>query len=238
MDYKKVSRYVVLGILFFLPVTFLLFLYPATHNYTPLDIVNESVLDITSFTSNSEDSILLKDHITVLGFLGNDPNKNSTVALNLKELIYDKFKGFKKFQIVILLPKGAEVAAEKLKNEISSYQDLRFWHFVFAEPNAIQRVFYSLKSTTNLNKDLSSNSIFIVDKDLNQRGRLDDRTDNELEKQKPFYGLYSYNCIEVSEIKNKMSDDLRILFTEYRQKRKGEFNTDTRRASDLKEETN
>jgi hypothetical protein len=229
---------VVLGILFFLPVTFLLFLYPATHNYTPLDIVNESVLDITSFTSNSEDSILLKDHITVLGFLGNDPNKNSTVALNLKELIYDKFKGFKKFQIVILLPKGAEVAAEKLKNEISSYQDLRFWHFVFAEPNAIQRVFYSLKSTTNLNKDLSSNSIFIVDKDLNQRGRLDDRTDNELEKQKPVYGLYSYNCIEVSEIKNKMSDDLRILFTEYRQKRKGEFNTDTRRASDLKEETN
>lgn len=238
MDYKKVSRYVVLGILFFLPVTFLLFLYPATHNYTPLDIVNESVLDITSFTSNSEDSILLKDHITVLGFLGNEPNKNSTVALNLKELIYDKFKGFKKFQIVILLPKGAQVAAEKLKNEISSYQDLRFWHFVFAEPNAVQRVFYSLKSTTNLNKDLSSNSIFIVDKDLNQRGRLDDRTDNELEKQKPVYGLYSYNCIEVSEIKNKMSDDLRILFTEYRQKRKGEFNTDTRRASDLKEETN
>lgn len=30
-----------------------------------------------------------------------------------------------------------------------------------------------------------------------------------------------------------MSDDLRILFTEYRQKRKGEFNSDTRRADDL-----
>jgi len=27
---------------------------------------------------------------------------------------------------------------------------------------------------------------------------------------------------------------MRILFTEYRQKRKGEFNSDTRRASDLK----
>ena len=238
MDYKKVSRYVLLGILFFLPVTFLLFLYPATHNYTPLDIVNASVLDINSFTSNSEESILLKDHITVLGFLGSDPNKNSTVALNLKELVYDKFKGFKKFQIVILMPNGAEAAAEKLKNEVSSYQDLRFWHFVFAEPNVVQRVFYSLKSTTNLNEDLSSNSTFIVDKDLNQRGRLDDRTDKELEKQKPVYGLYSYNCIEVAEIKNKMSDDLRILFTEYRQKRKGEFNSDTRRADDLLESTN
>ena len=47
------------------------------------------------------------------------------------------------------------------------------------------------------------------------------------------YGLNSYNCIEVAEVKNKMSDDLRILFTEYRQKRKGEFNSDTRRAEDL-----
>ncbi len=73
MDYKKVARYVVLGILFFLPVTFLLFLYPATHNYTPLDIVNESVLDLNGFTSDSNQDIVLNDHITVLGFLGNHP---------------------------------------------------------------------------------------------------------------------------------------------------------------------
>ena len=70
-------------------------------------------------------------------------------------------------------------------------------------------------------------------KNLKQRGRLDDRTDNELEKNKPIYMLTSYDCIEVAEIKNKMSDDLRVLFTEYRQKRKGEFNSDSRRANDL-----
>jgi hypothetical protein len=233
MDYKKVSRYVVLGILFFLPVTFLLMLYPATHNYTPLNIVNESVLDLDKFSSDTEENIFLKDHITVLGFLGNNPIENNIAASNLKELVYDKFKGFKRFQIVILVPKGTETAVEKLKTEISSYEDLRFWHFVFGEPSDIQRVFYSLKSKTNLNDDLSSNHVFLVDKDLNQRGRLDDRTDKELEKNKPAYGLYGYDCIEVAEIKNKMSDDLRILFTEYRQKRKGEFNSDTRRANDL-----
>tara|TARA_R110002072_G_scaffold97994_9_gene215691 strand:+ start:346 stop:1062 length:717 start_codon:yes stop_codon:yes gene_type:complete len=238
MDYKKVSRYVVLGILFFLPVTFLLFLYPATHNYTPLDIVNESVLDLDNFISNSEDKVLLKDHITVLGFFGNDTEKSSTMALNLKELVYDKFKGFKKFQVVILMPKGTEEAVKKLKAEISSYQDLRFWHFVFGESSDIKRVFFSLKTKGNLSSNLATNQVYLVDKDLNQRGRLDDRTDNELEKKKPVYGLYSYDCIEVAEIKNKMSDDLRILFTEYRQKRKGEFNSDTRRATDLKAETN
>jgi len=238
MDYKKVSRYVVLGILFFLPVTFLLFLYPATHNYTPLDIVNESVLDLDNFKSNSEDKVLLKDHITVLGFFGNNPMDKTISALNLKELVYDKFKGFKRFQVVVLIPKGTEEAVQKLKTEISSYEDLRFWHFVFGEPNDIKRLFFSLKSESNLSDDLETSHVFIVDKDLNQRGRLDDRTDNEIEKNKPIYGLSTYDCIEVSEIKNKMSDDLRILFTEYRQKRKGEFNSDTRRASDLKSNSN
>ncbi len=233
MDYKKVSRYVVLGVLFFLPVTFLLFLYPATHNYSPLDVVNDSVLDLESFSSNSDVPIQLKGHITVLGFLGNDPKKNSTVALNLKELVYDKFKGFKKFQIIILMPKGTEAAAETLKNDISSYEDLRFWHFAFSEPNAIQRIFFSLKSKSDLNDDLSSNQVFVIDKDLNQRGRLDDRTDKELEKNKSIYGLFAYNCVEVAEIKNKMSDDLRILFTEYRQKRKGEFNSDPSRTENI-----
>lgn len=237
MDYKKVSRYVVLGILFFLPVTFLLFLYPATHNYTPLDIVNENVLDLEAFSSDSKEDIVLKDHITVLGFLGEAPLKNSIAASNLKELIYDKFKGFKRFQIVIVVPKGTEKAVEKLKNEISSYEDLRFWHFVFGESSDVKRLFFSLKSKVSLNNDLSINDVFVIDKDLNQRGRLDDRTDNELEKKKPVYGLSAYDCIEVAEIKNKMSDDLRILFTEYRQKRKGEFNSDRRRASDLNSDT-
>lgn len=234
MDYKKVSRYTVLGILFFLPVTFLLFLYPATHNYIPLDIVNESIKDIEEFTCQGEDTILFKEHITVLGFFGKDPMGKSTVALNLKELVYDTFKGFKKFQVVIIMPKGTEEVVKELKKEISSYQDLRFWHFVFGEPESIQSVFNTLESKVRLQDDFSTDHVYIIDKDLNQRGRLDDRTDSELEKNKPVYGLSSFNCIKVAEIKNKMSEDMRILFTEYRQKRKGEFNSDTRRASDLK----
>ncbi|MCF7559248.1 hypothetical protein L3X39_01255 [Sabulilitoribacter multivorans] len=234
MDNKKVSRYVVLGVLFFLPVIFLLFLYPATHNYTPLDIINENISEIEKFDSSSSEKIVLKDHITVLGFLGYNPLEKIITASNLKELVYDKFKGFKSFQIVILMPKGTEDAVEKLKTEISSYEDLRFWHFIFGEPDDLEQIYLSLKSKSKLGNDLSSDQVFVIDKDLNQRGRIDDRTDNEIEKNKPIYGLEAYDCIEVAEIKNKMSDDLRVLFTEYRQKRKGEFNSDTRRADDLK----
>src|SRR5690606_20581864 len=133
MDYKKVGRYVVLGVLFFLPVTFLLFLYPATHNYTPLDVVNTSVLDIDAVSSKTNESIVFKDHITVLGFFGEQPMQKLITGSNLKELVYDKFKGFKRFQIVIVMPKGTESKVETLKKEIASYEDIRFWHFVFVE---------------------------------------------------------------------------------------------------------
>jgi len=234
MDRKKVGRYAILGILFFLPVAFLLMLYPSTHHYQPLDIVNEKVLDIDAFSSEAEVPIILKDHITILGFLGENPMGKTIEALNLKELIYDKFKGFKKFQIVILMPEGTEAEVAKLKAEVNTYEDVRFWHFVYGSPADVKRVYFSLKSRSDLNADLSSNDVFIVDKDLNQRGRIDDRTDSELEKKSTVYGLSGYNCVEVAEIKNKMSDDLRIVFTEYRQKRKGEFNSEIRRARDLK----
>ena len=236
MNFKKVKRYSVLGILFFLPVTFLLFLYPATHNYTPLDIVNEDVLDLDQFTSDSNEIILLKDHITVLGFLGKNPLENVIAASNLKELVYDKFKGFKKFQTVLIVPEGTQNDVAKLKQEIISYEDLRFWHFLYGEPSTIERLYNSLKSGGKLNADLATKAVFIIDKDLNQRGRIDDRTDNDIEKNRAVYGLSSYDCIEVAEIKNKMSEDIRILFTEYRQKRKGNFDSTTRRANDINTE--
>ena len=84
-----------------------------------------------------------------------------------------------------------------------------------------------------LRSDLASNDIFIIDKEKHQRGRLDDRTKAQKEENFPIYSMPSYNVLEVSELKNKMSEDMRILFTEYRQKRKGNFSSTTRRAEDL-----
>ncbi|WP_323789285.1 hypothetical protein [Psychroserpens sp.] len=235
MKKMPLKTILVLGILFFLPVIFLLFLYPSTHNYNPLDIVDNNVRELQFFNSTSEEGIQLKDHITILGFLGSQPVDHVIAASNLKELVYDKFKGFKKFQIVIVLPKGSEDQAAQLQKEINNYDDMRFWHYVFGEPNDISNVFKSLKTEESLDENLFTDHIFIVDKDLAQRGRIDDREDKEKERDEAMYPLFSYDCIEVAEIKNKMSDDLRILFTEYRQKRKGDFDSSSRRAEDIKE---
>ena len=236
MKTSNTKRNIVLGILFFLPVAFLLMLYPAKHNYEPLNVVNEKVSDIENFNADRNDTVMLSGHITVLGFLGKSPLENSIAASNLKELVYDKFKGFKKFQVVIVVPNGTEEQVDALKREINTYEDLKFWHYVFGTEEEIKKVYNSLKSEGSLDENLASDNVFIVDKDLNQRGRIDGRDKKEIEANKTTFSLYSYNTIEVSEIKNMMSDDMRILFTEYRQRRKGNFeDSNTRRANDLKQ---
>lgn len=231
MEKKLIKRYLILGILFLLPVMFVLVLSLSKDNYNALDIVKEGVVEIP----DNERNLILKDHITVLAFFGKTPMDKVISASNLKELVYDKFKGFKKFQIIVLVHENAKNDAESLFKEIATYEDLRFWQFVYASEEEIKNTFHGLKSDIALDDNLASDHVFIVDTDLNQRGRLDDRTDNQIESGKPIYGLYSYDCIEVAEIKNKMSsEDLRVLFTEYRQKRKGNFDSSSRRANDLK----
>lgn len=211
---------------------FVLILSLSKDNYNTLDIVKESVIELPKNDSN----IQLEDHITVLAFLGKKPLDKVIAASNLKELVYDKFKGFKKFQIVAVVTQDAKHDAEALYREIATYEDLRFWYFVYADETDIIKTFNGLKSDFQLDTNLSTENVFIIDTNLNQRGRLDDRTDNEKAKDKPTYSLNSYNCIEVDVIKNKMSaEDLRVLFTEYRQKRKGNFDSTSRRANDLNE---
>ena len=226
MEISKKKRYGILSILFFLPVAFIIIMLLSKENYNPLDIVKENISELPI----NKDSLQLKGHITVLSFLGKNPMDNSIAALNLKELVYDRSKGFKTFQVIVLLPHEAKNEAEELLKEIKSYEDLRFWHLLYADESEIKTVFNSLKSEVSLDQNLACNSVYIVDRDLNQRGRLDDRTDKEIEKKKPVYGLFDYDCIQVAELKNKMAaEDMRVLFKEYRDKRKGDFDVSNQR---------
>ena len=90
-----------------------------------------------------------------------------------------------------------------------------------------------MRSESELDSSNYTSQVFIIDKQKNQRGRIDDRDEDQVIKNLDLIGLYSYNSIKVSEIKSKMNDDIRILFTEYRQKRKGNFNSNIRRISNL-----
>jgi len=231
MNKAILKKRAILGILFFLPVMFLLFLYPSNHNYNTLDVLKENVTELNNF---SDSDVKLKGNITILSFVGSQPLSKSTTALNLKELIYDKFLGFKRFQVVTIATEEGSEELKELRKQLLDYDALKYWKFITGSPEQIRQIFNSLKIKTDLDANFATDEVFIIDTELMQRGRLDDRTDTQIAKQAEVYGLSSYNCIEVAEIKNKMSEDLRILFTEYRQKRKGNFDSSSRRAQDLK----
>ena len=231
MNGSRLKKQFILGILFFLPVLFLLFLYPSSHNYEPLDVVNNEVMELTGLANNDA---RFNGNITILNFVGSRPLLKSTTTLNLKELIYDKFLGFKRFQVITLALSESQVELEQLRKQLLDYDALKYWKFITMDSLQIQNIYNSLKSKGPLDNSYATDEVFIVDSELMQRGRTDDRTDNDIEKNTAIYGLSSYNCIEVAEIKNKMSEDLRILFTEYRQKRKGNFDSSSRRKQDIK----
>ena len=59
MTKKVIRKWFYLGVLFLLPVIFLLFLYPSTHNYNPLDIVKTNVNDVEEFIFLEENKSLI-----------------------------------------------------------------------------------------------------------------------------------------------------------------------------------
>ena len=213
MKMTKFKKPFVLAVLFFLPVLFLLFLYPSKHNYKTLDVIKKNIPELSNFATKNEEPLQLENHLTVLGFLGKTPMEDAILALNLKELVYDKFRGFKRFQVIILVPESAKEQIKLLEKELNQYEFLEYWKFGYGSDADILAAYQSFKISTVLDSNLKTSEVFIIDKERHQRGRLDDRDKDQIKNNTPLYGMSSYDCLEVSVLKNKMSEDMRILFT-------------------------
>ena len=170
-------KWFILGILFLLPVIFLLFLYPSTHNYNTLDIVNENIVEIDSLNFLDNNQTTLENNITILNFLGDNPIDNITSTLNLKELVYDKFKGFKKFQIVTISSGESTGSLYEVKKELLKSDELNYWYFATVDNESLQKIYFSLRAESELNSSNYTSQVFIIDKEKNQRGRIDHSQD-------------------------------------------------------------
>ncbi len=91
----------------------------------------------SSWDSLSGDIIKFEDHISILGFWGNDVINKKTEALNLNQKIYKRFYEFNDFQFVIVLLEGQEKEIENLKNKLKEGvgTDLIKWKFIFGNSN-------------------------------------------------------------------------------------------------------
>lgn len=201
MDKKKI----VLIILFVLPITAYMFFSSAVNEFARLPILKKD-LDISSTIKS--DSVNLKDKITLLTFFGHDFETTKVYAFNMKEKIYDKNHEFKDFQVVTIISPDQEKHIDQFKYEINSTSsDAKFWKFISLTDKEIKSVFKKLGSKIELSDKLSSEHCFIIDKDINLRGRLKDEDE----------GLkYAYDMSNIAEVNDKLNDDVKVLLAEYR----------------------
>ena len=197
----------VLAILFFGPLVFYLFLLTGTNNFAKLPVLTSEVYDVKNLSS--EDTVTMENKISILCFLGNDLLNKKTNALNLNEKIYKHFYGYKNFQFVVVLPEGAEENAKQLRNELGVTTDVDKWFFVFGTGQQIQEIFDSLQTDLTLDANFYTPEAFIIDREMNLRGRNDD-------EDEPNGTLYGYNAETVAPIHKKMVDDVKVVLAEYR----------------------
>lgn len=203
----KTKKYIVLGILFILPITVYLFFATGVNNFVKLPVLTEEVMDISSFTSLDSSPLTFENHITVLGFFGSDVISKKANAFNLAHKIYKKNYQFEDFQFVILVTEDQRKDVNLLKEELMQIADPSRYKFAFASEESINAVFHSLKTDGSLNGSSATNLVYIIDKEGNLRGRKDD---------KEMGILYGFDASNYAEINNKMSDDVKILLAEYR----------------------
>ncbi|MGS2764138.1 hypothetical protein [Sinomicrobium sp. M5D2P9] len=219
------KKYIVLGVLFILPIIAYLFFASGVNNFVKLPVLTENVGEVSAFHSLSGDEVRLEDKITVLGFLGKHPDKMKGNAFNINQKIYKRFYNFSDFQFVMILPEGTEEEARELKKELSPLTDMVNWKFLFGKEEDIADLFHSLKSNVSLDKNMSIPLVFIVDRERNLRGRKKDKDSDNV--------LFGFDASSVAELNDKMIDDIKILLAEYRLELK-KNNTTSKRDSYLR----
>jgi len=202
-----VKKYLVLGVLFVLPITAYLFFSSGVNHFAKLPVVTENINELDNFASIDGEQVRLEGNITVLGFFGSDIKSKYGNVFNLTHKIYKPYYQFEDLQFVTVLEKGNEPLVEALLLELNKLTDASKWKFIYAEPEEIKSLFQSLETNLTLDQNLGTTKVFIIDKNNNLRGRNDD---------KDVGMLYGYNTSSVAELNNKMKDDLKVMLAEYR----------------------
>ena len=195
-------KYFVLTILFVLPLVVYLFFASGINHFAKLPVLTKNIKDISDISTES-----LKDKITVLGFFGKNIEERYGDAGNLNQEIYKRFNEFKDFQFLMIQPKGTEDLFKELLQEMNRLTETNFqnWKFVSLSDEDLMSVFNSLETDINLDSNLGTSYVFIVDRNGNLRGRDD--------KEGVKFG---YDSRFVADINNNMVDDVKVILAEYR----------------------
>jgi hypothetical protein len=198
------KKNLVLFVLFILPIVAYLFFASGVNSFIKLPVITNKISDFPAWKNLDGATMGLQGKITVLGFGGYDLHENRGNLFNLNQKIYERYHEFKNLQFVYVCPIGTEQIARQIKSKFATFSDVSNLHFVFAPDNQIQDFYRDLKVRGKLSDKLSTPNVFLIDKNLQLRGRNGDEYKE------------SYNTFHPSEISNELLDDFKILLYEYR----------------------
>jgi hypothetical protein len=200
------KKRIVLFLLFIFPLMFYLVLSSGINNFAKLPIVTKSIADVSLIDSTN--SVKFQRNISVVCFLGEDIEGIKGAVFNLNQKIYKPFYGFKNFQVIAIYPNNKIAEVKELQKEVGAFTDMVKWKFVASSQAEIAALYDSFKTDEPLN-NLQSTKAFIIDKEVNLRGRTDDEDFKD--------GiLFGYDMNSVAILKDKMKDDVKVLLAEYR----------------------
>lgn len=205
------KKNLVLFTLFILPIVAYLFFASGVNSFITLPTITPNIPNVNpQWKSLDGETVTLDNKITILGFAGKDIMVNSGNFFTLNQKIYNKYREFKDFQFVFVAPEGTEAQAKRLLKELSALTNVSGYHFVFAQPEAIQDYFKRLKLLGKLDAQLYTPNVFIIDKKRSLRGRKGKSVQGEAEYKE------GYNTTSASDLHNDMTDDVKIILAEYR----------------------
>lgn len=198
------KKILVLSATFIVPLMFFLFLASGKVNFNKLPIITERV-------STLDGALPLSNQVSVLVVMGETPSTEDYQNLmNLYQVIYKSTAKYKKFQVLVLLPN----TNAQLKNSINDALNkvggvnLPKWKYLTLPPEQIAQFVKSF-GFKSLRYEVGQpfENVYIVDEYLNLRGRTDDEdTASGI--------LYAYDTKSVAVLKNKLRDDLKVIFYE------------------------
>ncbi|MDM1367222.1 hypothetical protein HX024_02665 [Myroides marinus] len=193
-----------------MPICAYLFFATGVNQFKRLPVITEEVNDLPKGKDFLNKNPSLNGKITVLGFPGAHLFKDKGDAFNLNQKIYNKYREFEDFQLVMVLPYGSEAEAQKVVDELSPISDMSNWNYLFLTPEEIQEFYNSLGLVGKLDSDLATTNVYIIDKDRKLRGRKGSNKVGDYEYKE------GYSTISAAELHNDMMDDVKVVLAEYR----------------------
>jgi len=219
------KKTLILGLLFVVPILIFLIFATGVNNFSTLTIDPAKVVDITQFKDAEGHTVTLKNKTTVLGFLGDDLSTRKINVYNLHEEIYKGLHSYDTdFQMMMLLPNSAKGKIDVILKELDRYTEISKWKFAYGSPEAVKRVFTSLNSPLQLDKNYGSDYVFIIDKNMRLRHSMHDKKVAQTK---------GYNATDIATLHKVMDDDVTVLLFEYKAATKSNYKV-SRRDSFLK----